>query len=166
MLLATFSGIVYGLRFEVGTDDDDDRREQILKLHEFFKDENGIPSPEKALKAIWAPLGVDACDLTKLVDTSWLKGSDSHLPDSTTVSDIQLLPDGVSFTIERTWSGIPFVDNDTDEDELLDRIGSITDMLDGVSFEDDVWESCPDLAEVESAGSGFNFYFEDRLPQV
>jgi hypothetical protein len=88
------------------------------------------------------------------------------LPESTTVSDIQLLPDGVSFTIERIWTAIPFVDDDKDEEELLDEIGSITDMLDGVSFEDDVWDSCPNLTEVESGRSGFSFFFEDRLPHA
>ena len=165
MRRATFSGIIYGLKFEISADNDDDREEQIIKLHQFFKDENGIRSPEMAQKAIWAPLEVDACDLTELVETAWLEGgSQSHLPDSTIVSDIQLLPDGASFTIERIWTAIPFVEDDKDEEELLDQIGSITDMLDGVSFEDEVWDSCPDLTEVESGGSGFSFFFEDRLP--
>ena len=161
---ATLSGIINGLRFEINSDDRNEVTEQTQKLHSFFKDASGSPDPKRAAEAIWAPLGVDACDLSGMVDEEWLKrGGEGLLPETMKITDINFLDNGIVFTIERTWVGIPFI-TDKDEEEVLEQIGNITDMLDGVSFDDPVWDACPDLSETENAGSGFSFYFEDRLP--
>jgi len=166
MSKATLSGIIYGLRYEINSDDKEEMIEQTKKLHSFFKDTSESPDTMRAAEAIWAPLRIDACDLSGMVDKSWLQlGGEDLLPANMKISDINFLDNGIMFTIERTWVGIPFI-TDKDEEEVLEEIGNITDMFDGVSFDDPVWDACPDLSETENAGSGFSLYFEDRLPPV